>query len=35
LHDGDEQLARDAALAAGSGALGAMDWLYGWGMMEP
>lgn len=35
LPDGDEQRARDAMLHAGSGALGAMDWLYGWGMMEP
>lgn len=33
MPDGDEQRARDEMMRAGSGVLGAMDWLYGWGMM--
>lgn len=33
LPDGDEQRARDEMMRAGSGVLGAMDWLYRWGMM--
>lgn len=34
LPDGEQQQVRDEVMAAGSGVLGAMDWLFGWGMME-